>query len=486
MKRFVLFVVVAAVVMIAVACGEQARGATPTPTATASSSPTTVATAQPSPTETPVPPPDDDTGVGPGPGEEGLCISAAPLGVSVGDSWTLAGPITLEGNVAVSIPLDSAWGSTDYTVTAIRDGDWLIGDSTVLVENSKVQMQQGRVILDSDSNELVDEVQNLNAGAISVADFPPVLTLDWECHRQAWLQQETAEVAGGGSSGAEYSVDERLLSSGVQAVVFSYKRTMNSSETDFQHQTEERVAGYDKLTGRLVLLTTHSYGDRAWEHYDSEIVQELVSGDQSPTTGDGAGEIPDWLKALIRSFETDPEANPPTYIAQYEYKGQTVYYVPPRCCDIFSDLHDADGNIIGHPDGGITGQGDGRVPDFFDERTNEQVVWGDKRTGDSGLVEVPAPIESVNVQILESFPPQVVLSVVSGLPNGCVSFAGYNVTREGNTIRVGVTNLTPADPETVCIQIYGTVETRIHLGSDFALGTTYTATVNGMPTEFKP
>ena len=28
-------------------------------------------------------------------------------------------------------------------------------------------------------------------------------------------------------------------------------------------------------------------------------------------------------------------------------------------CDQFSDLLDANGNLIGHPDGGITGRGDG-------------------------------------------------------------------------------------------------------------------------------
>ena len=66
-----------------------------------------------------------------------------------------------------------------------------------------------------------------------------------------------------------------------------------------------------------------------------------------------------------------PVANPPASVTRYDYKGNTVYFVPQRCCDIFSDLYDAEGNIIGHPDGGITGQGDGRVPDFFQERTTK-------------------------------------------------------------------------------------------------------------------
>ena len=38
------------------------------------------------------------------------------------------------------------------------------------------------------------------------------------------------------------------------------------------------------------------------------------------------------------------------------------------------------------------------------------------------LVVVAAPIESVEVIIAESFPPQYFLKVKSGLPNGCVRF----------------------------------------------------------------
>ena len=33
--------------------------------------------------------------------------------------------------------------------------------------------------------------------------------------------------------------------------------------------------------------------------------------------------------------------------------------VVKECCDQFSDLLDSEGNLIGHPDGGITGRGDG-------------------------------------------------------------------------------------------------------------------------------
>jgi hypothetical protein len=49
----------------------------------------------------------------------------------------------------------------------------------------------------------------------------------------------------------------------------------------------------------------------------------------------------------------------PRSITRYEYQGETVYYVLKESCDQFSDLLDANGNLLGHPDGGITGRGDG-------------------------------------------------------------------------------------------------------------------------------
>ena len=75
----------------------------------------------------------------------------------------------------------------------------------------------------------------------------------------------------------------------------------------------------------------------------------------------------------------DEVKNPTTKIYSYLYKGKKVYYVTAPCCDFFSDLLDADCNLIGHPDGGITGRGDGKMPDFHKSRTDEKLVWEDPR-----------------------------------------------------------------------------------------------------------
>lgn len=103
---------------------------------------------------------------------------------------------------------------------------------------------------------------------------------------------------------------------------------------------------------------------------------------------------------------------------------------------------------------------------------------------DSGMVKVPAPIDQVDIWIAESWPPQYFLHVVSGLPNSCVQFDSYDVIRDGDTIRVEVTNLEPGDGGTACAQVYRTVEHTIPLGSDFVSGRTYTVVVNDVTETF--
>ena len=127
---------------------------------------------------------------------------------------------------------------------------------------------------------------------------------------------------------------------------------------------------------------------------------------------------------MLRDFESRPPANPPLTITRHEYQGQVVYFQTATCCDIFSNLYNEEGELIGHPDGGITGQGDGRAPNFFKEREGEFLVWKDAREPSGGEgVPVLAPIDDIELQIAESFPLQYFLSVVSGLPDGCHSLA---------------------------------------------------------------
>ena len=90
-------------------------------------------------------------------------------------------------------------------------------------------------------------------------------------------------------------------------------------------------------------------------------------------------DVPAWVNALIAKLEREPVANPPAFIARYVYQGDTVYYLPPRCCDIPSTVFDKTGAVVCAADGGMTGGGDGRCSDFFEGRREEQVVWRDTR-----------------------------------------------------------------------------------------------------------
>lgn len=99
--------------------------------------------------------------------------------------------------------------------------------------------------------------------------------------------------------------------------------------------------------------------------------------------GSGAADVdaPPWLEATIGEISSEPVSNPPTEIWRYSYDDDVVYYRPARCCDIPSTVWDAEGAIVCHPDGGITGAGDGACPDFAAQRSNEHLVWRDPRAG---------------------------------------------------------------------------------------------------------
>ena len=88
---------------------------------------------------------------------------------------------------------------------------------------------------------------------------------------------------------------------------------------------------------------------------------------------------PAWVRELIREFQAAPVGNPPQSIWKSEFNGHTTYYVLPQCCDQFGILYDEEGNVLCAPDGGISGGGDGRCPDYFQKRTNAQLVWQDSR-----------------------------------------------------------------------------------------------------------
>ncbi|MCZ6539866.1 MAG: hypothetical protein O6922_08595 [Chloroflexi bacterium] len=100
------------------------------------------------------------------------------------------------------------------------------------------------------------------------------------------------------------------------------------------------------------------------------------------------------------------------------------------------------------------------------------------------VVEALAPIESVQILTLESYPEAFIVEVTSGLPNGCATYSHNEVTRDGTDIKILVYNTVPAPGELIaCTEIYRLHDENVGLGRDFERGTTYTVLVNDHPGE---
>lgn len=86
--------------------------------------------------------------------------------------------------------------------------------------------------------------------------------------------------------------------------------------------------------------------------------------------------LPTCMKNKIDSFKLKEAHERPQRVIEYMYKGKKVYYVAMPCCDFFNEVYDDKCNFLGSPDGGFTGKGDGKIPDFFEEAKNKKLVWG--------------------------------------------------------------------------------------------------------------
>lgn len=84
---------------------------------------------------------------------------------------------------------------------------------------------------------------------------------------------------------------------------------------------------------------------------------------------------PTCIDSLIVAARNQQASNAPQSVTQYRYKGKMVYYVVSPCCDQYNTVYDDQCKVLGSPDGGITGKGDGTLPDFFTEATDKKVIW---------------------------------------------------------------------------------------------------------------
>ena len=194
----------------------------------------------------------------------------ARVGASVGDSWTLAGNIRIQGKTPGppnELRDRSAESSVTFTLTGLDDGGMnrVVDEATgkrARIENSVAYAHAKTVYRDDEGNilegtdrdeDLYNEALAAGFGTETIAihghDRQALLTPDWDCHGNAWL---TGSEPSSGSTTLEYSVGERTLSSGRDVVLFTKAVTFDEPEAGAEGVSRE-VYGYDKVTGRLVL-----------------------------------------------------------------------------------------------------------------------------------------------------------------------------------------------------------------------------------------
>lgn len=148
--------------------------------------------------------------------------------------------------------------------------------------------------------------------------------------------------------------------------------------------SQKNVPGQNGSTGDSSNVETPNNETKAATPTKNIILNNTEPADKNKTASPSKMEtdgsrLPACLQKLVKGFMEEDVQNPPRKIYSYTYNGNLVYYVTPPCCDFFSDLYDAQCKIIAHPDGGITGRGDGRAKDFIETRSQEKLVWEDVR-----------------------------------------------------------------------------------------------------------
>lgn len=110
--------------------------------------------------------------------------------------------------------------------------------------------------------------------------------------------------------------------------------------------------------------------------------------------------------------------------------------------------------------------------------------WETSFTVEAVTIEVDAPIEEVEIFVLETDPLRYFLKITSGLSDACHSFDRIETERTGTEITVTVINRV-ATGGVMCAQVYETVSNTVELGSEFEAGVTYTVYSQGrVLTEF--
>lgn len=138
------------------------------------------------------------------------------------------------------------------------------------------------------------------------------------------------------------------------------------------------VACSDGGAGPVAVCPDNSGGRMSCVDAGAADVPTDAAAEDRPTPADAPPATPACVQALITAAASQPVGNPPRSIYRCTYRGATVFYLPPQCCDQFSALLSSDCALICAPDGGFAGGGDGRCADFT--RASCTLLWQDDRT----------------------------------------------------------------------------------------------------------
>ena len=204
---------------------------------------------------------------------------AARVGASVGDSWTLAGSIGVQGKIPDD-PRDLRDGgqsSLTFTLTGLDDGGrtWLMDEASgkrARIENSEASVHITTVYRDDEGNTLEASDRNENWATFIFHGYDQaLLTPDWDCRRTGWL---TGGIPSSRDITRESSVGEIDLPTR-SILLFIETTAWDAPDGDDEWATKS-VYGYDKVTGRLVLTERHQSGTLDGQPYSLDMVRELV------------------------------------------------------------------------------------------------------------------------------------------------------------------------------------------------------------------
>lgn len=89
-------------------------------------------------------------------------------------------------------------------------------------------------------------------------------------------------------------------------------------------------------------------------------------------------DVPNCIEQKINKISKEEVQNPPASVWEWKTDGKTYYYFTSGCCDQYNYLYDDNCKQVCAPDGGFSGHGDGKCPDF-NGTIEKTLIWEDNR-----------------------------------------------------------------------------------------------------------